>query len=108
MRYRDTRLPSGIELTVEYGQQVARASLVNVGTTGARLRQLEPLPLGVLVTLCHLHGRFPARVVWSHGVLTGVRFVQPLSATDMIALRGAIGSVGAWGSSSHHQFRELS
>ena len=108
MRYRDTRLPSGQDLKVEYGRQVLRVELVNVSTTGARLKQLGHLPQGTLVTLCHLHWRFPARVVWSEDALTGVRFVQLLSATDMTALRGAIGHVGVWGSSAHHGFRELS
>ena len=108
MRYRDTRLPSGTELKLEYGQQVLRAELADISTTGARLRQLGALPPGVLVTLCQLHLRFPARVVWSADGLTGVRFTQPLSTTDLNALRGAIGSAGSWGSSSHHAFRELS
>ena len=107
MRYRDPRLPSGTNLRVEYGRQVLQVELVNVSITGARLRELGRLPQGVLVTLCHFHLRYPARVVWSDGALTGVCFSQPLSTTDMNALRGAMAPAGAWGSSAHHGYREL-
>ena len=108
MRYRDTRLPSGTELRIEHDDQVSRVELVNISSTGARLKQLGNLPEGALVTLCHLHLRFPARVMWSDEAQTGVRFARALSTSDMTALRVATGRGGAWGSSAHHGFRELS
>ena len=108
MRYRDTRLPSGTELRIEHDDQVSRVELVNISSTGARLKQLGNLPEGALVTLCHLHLRFPARVMWSTEAQTGVRFARPLSTSDVNALRGAISGVSARGSPSSHAFRELS
>ena len=108
MRYRDTRLPSGKELRIERADQVSRVEIVNVSTTGAQLKLAAPLPQEALVVLCPMHLRYPARVVWSDGVKTGVRFVQPLTASDVTALRGAIGGASAGGSSSYHGFRELS
>ena len=109
MRFREQRFPSVTELRVMYGDEVRRVQLVNISATGARLEQVWHLPEDALVTLCHLHVRIPARVVWSNERQTGIRFVMPLTTTDMNALRGAIGrSPGSWESGSHYRLRELS
>jgi hypothetical protein len=82
---------------------------VNISNSGARLAFLDRLSPGTLLTLSYLHMRFSARVVWSNEELTGVRFLTPLSAADLDALRRAGGrGRGAWGSSLGLGFRELS
>ena len=60
------------------------------------------------MTLYHLHLRFPARMVWSDGGLTGVRFAQSLPATDMSMLRGPVGGSVAPEPPIHLGLKEMS
>lgn len=107
MRYRILRYPTDIEVRVERGDELCRARLVNISSTGAKLTQLPLLPAGARVSLCYLHLRFPTEVVWSKERLTGLRFLTPLAEGDLNLLRGAGGHrPGAWGV-SHGSFREL-
>ena len=109
MRYRDQRSPAEAELSVIVGDDLQRCQLVNISPSGARLAYLDRLPCDTLVTLSYLHMRIPARVAWSNHELTGVRFLMPLSTTDMNALRRAGGrDRSGWGSSQGLAFRELS
>lgn len=107
MRYRPQRFPADIEVRVERNDEVQRAQLINVSSTGAKLTGLPPLPPETRVTICHLHLRFPAQVLWSKERLTGVRFVTPLSSGDLNLLRGVDGRrTGVWGL-SQGPLREL-
>ena len=107
MRYRDQRFPSDILLRVEHGDQVHRAQVANVSTTGARLRHLDPLAPETRVTLCFLHLRFPAQVAWAKDQEIGVQFVIALSAPDLTMFRGASGGRAAGWGGSYGAFREL-
>lgn len=107
MRYRNQRLPSATDLRVEYGDELCRAQLVNISTSGARLTQLGNLPPDLLVWLCYLNARYPARVVWSSDWQTGVRFVVPLSNAEVSALRGAGRLAAGWGKVGQAMPREL-
>ena len=97
MRRRAERYPAdtGVRLAYDYG--VHAAELVNISATGVRIHHPELLPAGTLVTMCHLHLRVPARVVRSNGEETALRFLTPLSASDLNAIRGIEGrNLGNW------------
>lgn len=108
MRYRDQCFPSDTMLRVEYADQIHRAQLVNVSTTGARLRDLDLPAVGSRVTLCFPHLRFPARVVWSSSREVGVRFVLALLSPDLNMLCGTGGGRAAGWGGSYGLLRELS
>lgn len=109
MRYRVQRYPTDKDVWLEHGDRTERVQLADISASGARLRHLDQLSDGALVTIRHLHLRVPARVVWSDDEKTAVRFVVPLSTTDRDALRGAKGgSMAGWGTSVQYQLRELS
>ena len=108
MRYREQRFATDRELRLVHGSEVQRVQLTNVSATGARLQKLAPLPRDTRVVLCHLHHKFPAKVVWSNERQTGVTFIEPLSNADLQTLAGTVGQMsrhgGGW---SNHGFREL-
>ena len=86
---------TGVRLAYDY--DVHDAEFVNVSATGVRIRHSELLPAGTLVTICHLHIRAPARVVRSNGEETALRFLTPLSASDVNVIRGSKGrNLGHW------------
>ena len=106
MRYREPRYPADIGVRLAFDYDVHDAELVNISASGARIRHSELLPTGTFVTICHLHLRVPARVVRSNGKETALRFVTPLSASDLTAIRGSKGH--NWGAVTYQVFRELS
>lgn len=87
MQYRDPRFPADKQLHVIIRDQAHPAQLINISSTGARLGQIGTLPRNTLLTLCHLHYRFSAQVMWTDGEFTGVRFLVPLSRSELNALR---------------------
>jgi hypothetical protein len=87
MQYRDPRFPSDKQLTVIIRDQVCPAQLINISSTGARLGQIEPLPRNTLLTVSYLLHRFSAQVMWTDGEFTGVRFLVPLSRSELNVLR---------------------
>ena len=97
MQHRAERYSADTGVRLAYDYDVYDADLVNISATGVRIRFSELLPAGTLVTICHLHVRVPARVVRSNGEETALRFVAPLSASDLIAIRGSKGrTLGNW------------
>lgn len=107
MRYRVPRYPANSELGIEHEGTQHRARLVDISSTGARLRGIAALTDDAQVTLCHLYRRIGARVVWSKEHYFGVEFLQPLGAEDLAALRGVMASQMRVGAAGHHSFREL-
>ena len=109
MRYRETRLPCGTEVAIAFGEEVRRARVINISSSGARVEGLGRLPRDTLVMLAHLGSRIAARVAWSNDRQAGLRFPVPLSAAEVAALRGVGGSPGGWVlSDGRSRFRELS
>jgi hypothetical protein len=109
MSYRQMRLPCDTAVTALLGENARRVRFVNISPTGARIEGLGLVPREASVTLTHLNTRIAARVVWANERQAGLRFVTPLSNTDMSALRGVGGSQpGMWASSGPTRFRELS
>lgn len=107
MRYRDQRYPSDIGLRLVCGDALHSVQLVNISTTGARLKCSSRLPKDALVTLQYLNERISARVTWSNEHETGVRFVTLLSQSNVTAIRGASGGPSrGWGIPAQG-FREL-
>ncbi len=111
MRYREPRYPADKDLCVILGDEVRPAQLVNVSITGARLGQLGSVARNTLLTVSYLQYRFSAQVMWTDSEFTGVRFLVPLSTSELNALRreGSRASSG-WGSAGiiSHVFRETS
>ena len=109
MRHRAERYPADTGVRLAYDYDVHDAELVNISATGVRIRHSELLPAGTLVMICHLHLRVPARVVRSNGEETALRFVTPLSVSDLNAIREPKGrDLGHWGATSYQVFRQLS
>jgi hypothetical protein len=109
MRYRDHRYAADTRVRLACDYDVHDAELVNISATGLRIQHPELLPAGTLVTICYLHVRAPARVIRSNGEETALRFVLPLSASDLNAIRGSKGShSGNWGAVTYQGLRELS
>ena len=108
MRYRDLRLPSDAPVEVEDGTRVHRTELIDVSVSGARLARLDGMTRDRPLTLRYLGVRILARVIWSNERQTGVRFVAPLTASEMTALRReASRRPGDAASPGLHGFREL-
>ncbi len=108
MRYREMRLPCDTEVTALLGEAARRVRFANLSRTGARLLGLGRVPRGALVTLVHLNTRISARVIWTDDRQAGLRFVTPLSDSDLNALRGVTRPrPGAWVPVSVRPFREL-
>lgn len=108
MRYREMRMPCDTEVTALLGEEPRRVRFVNISATGARIEGLGRAPREALVTLVHLNTRIAARVVWANERQAGLRFVMPLSSSDLNALRGVTGvRPGAWVPVGQPRFREL-
>ena len=89
MRHRAERYSADTGVRLAYDYDVDDADLVNISATGARIQHSELLPAGTLVTICYLQVRVPARVVRSNGEETALRFMTPLSASDLNTIRGS-------------------
>lgn len=86
MQPRNQRFPSDLGLRITHDGELCRAELVNISSSGARLKCSRHLPEGALVLLQHLNTPCEAEVVWSNDRGTGVRFTRPLSPSALKAI----------------------
>ncbi len=107
MRYRNPRIPLDREVRVVHADGIHRGELANISATGARLRNLPPLPPNSTVKLCHLHLQISAKVVWSENGQTGICFAAPLSSADVQSVAGNNAMISNRHSLPQHGFREL-
>lgn len=88
----DERSAARIRLLIEASQEVrsntSAISVQNVSTTGLMLESGRALPSGSLITVDLLGVGFKqVRVVWNNDRRQGVEFLQPLSPSQLKAVR---------------------
>lgn len=110
MQYRDYRFPADTSLQALLSNETKNVQLVNISFSGARLSLLQGVSRNALLTLTYLYHRFSVEVMWTEGPYTGVRFLVPLSKSDLNMLRSERGRTsGNFGSTGRQvqRFHEL-
>lgn len=106
MRYRDLRWPCDHPVVLLRGEVGIGGRILNISTSGARLRVADPLAQGARVFLDLHDGPIGAEVRWSRGDLVGLRFDRLLTPREVGVARKALTLVRR-GTGWSGQFREL-
>ncbi len=87
MHARQQRLLTTRLVQVFHNGQRRGLELSNIGTTGACLVGMRPLPPGTAVTIHCRHLTIPAEVVWQRDNLTGVHFLSSLRPDEFLVFQ---------------------
>lgn len=92
MQDRELRVGTDTPVDVQIGAAVRHSGLVNLSSGGALLANMRGLLADMQVTIRHGSLNLPARIMWCRNGVAGVRFMTPLSRTELQRLRGG----GEW------------